>query len=266
MSVAEQLEAYEPLESVWYGEEDAELVEQLLGFYPRAEPRLILDATINGGRFWRRSVRPVVGLDLDSRHRPTICADNAAMPFGADVFDVVIYDPPHIPNQGRDQSKDFNTRFGLGARSAKENGYSFSHTFPAFMAEAWRVLVQEGVLFCKITDYVHNHRYQWAHVDLIQSGREGDLQLAIALSRCVRDLSLIRSGKSLITVGASTVTGSFFVNPLDANDRNAHNQSGSTIIGTAEGSRTFSHSRRSLQSSTRRPRIWHFPSDPSKWT
>jgi hypothetical protein len=172
MSVAEQLEAYEPLESVWYGEEDAELVEQLLGFYPRAEPRLILDATINGGRFWRRSVRPVVGLDLDSRHRPTICADNAAMPFGADVFDVVIYDPPHIPNQGRDQSKDFNTRFGLGARSAKENGYSFSHTFPAFMAEAWRVLVQEGVLFCKITDYVHNHRYQWAHVDLIQSGRE----------------------------------------------------------------------------------------------
>jgi hypothetical protein len=172
MSVAGQLEAYEPLESVWYGEEDAELVEQLLGFYPRAEPRLILDATVNGGRFWRRSVRPVVGLDLDSRHRPTICADNAAMPFGAGVFDVVIYDPPHIPNQGRDRSKDFNTRFGLGARSAKENGYSFSHTFPAFMAEAWRVLVQEGVLFCKITDYVHNHRYQWAHVDLIQSGRE----------------------------------------------------------------------------------------------
>jgi hypothetical protein len=172
MSIAERLEAYEPLDSVWYGEEDAELVEQLLGFYPRAEPRLILDATVNGGRFWRRSVRPVVGLDLDSRHRPTICADNAAMPFRAGVFDVVIYDPPHIPNQGRDQSKDFNTRFGLGARSAKENGYSFSHTFPAFMAEAWRVLVQEGVLFCKITDYVHNHRYQWAHVDLIQSGRE----------------------------------------------------------------------------------------------
>jgi hypothetical protein len=171
-SIAEQLETYRPLESVWYGEEDAELVEQLLGFYPRAEPRLILDATVNGGRFWRRSMRPVVGLDLDSRHRPTICADNAAMPFGDGVFDVVIYDPPHIPNQGRDQSKDFNTRFGLGARSAKENGYSFSHTFPAFMAEAWRVLVQEGVLFCKITDYVHNHRYQWAHVDLIQSGRE----------------------------------------------------------------------------------------------
>ena len=35
MSVAEQFDVYEPLESVWYGEEDAELVEQLLAFYPR---------------------------------------------------------------------------------------------------------------------------------------------------------------------------------------------------------------------------------------
>jgi hypothetical protein len=172
MSVAEQLETYEPLESVWYGEEDAELIERLLGFYPRAEPRLILDATVNNGRFWRRSLRPVVGLDIDTRHRPAVCGDNATMPFRAGAFDVVVYDPPHIPNQGRDRSKDFNTRFGLGARSAKEHGYSFSHTYPAFMAEARRVLVEEGVLFCKITDYVHNHRYQWAHVDLIQAGED----------------------------------------------------------------------------------------------
>jgi len=33
------------------------------------------------------------------------------------------------------------------------------------------VLVREGILFCKITDYVHNHRYQWAHVDLINAGQ-----------------------------------------------------------------------------------------------
>jgi hypothetical protein len=39
------------------------------------------------------------------------------------------------------------------------------------MAEAWRVLIDEGILLCKIADYVHNHRYQWAHVDLICAGR-----------------------------------------------------------------------------------------------
>ena len=172
MSVAERIDTYAPLDSVWHGEEDAELLEQLLCFYPHSEPRRILDATINGARFWRDSKRPVIGLDIDSKHGPTVCGDNRAMPFRDGTFDVVVYDPPHIPNQGRDRQKDFNTRFGLGARSAKEHGYTFAHTYPAFMAEAWRVLIDAGVLLCKIADYVHNHRYQWAHVDLIRAGQD----------------------------------------------------------------------------------------------
>lgn len=163
---------YRPPDSVWFGEEDAELIERLLAFYPHEEPRIILDATVNGRRFWRDSTRRVIGVDIDSRHRPDICADHRAMPFAANSFDAIVYDPPHIPNQGRDRSKDFNTRFGLGARSAKEHGYSFSHTYPAFMTEAWRVLANDGVLLCKIVDYVHNHRYQWAHIDLIRSGQD----------------------------------------------------------------------------------------------
>ena len=61
---------YRPLDSVWYGEEDADLIEQLLRFYPRSPPRLILDATVNGRRFWRGSSRPVIGLDIDRRHSP----------------------------------------------------------------------------------------------------------------------------------------------------------------------------------------------------
>jgi hypothetical protein len=125
---------YQPLDSVWYGEDDAELIEQLLTFYPHKVPRLILDSTVNGRRFWRGTTRPVIGLDIDRRHRPEVCADNTVMPFRSGSFDVIVYDPPHIPNQGRDCSKDFNTRFGLGTRSTKENGYSFSYTYPAFMA------------------------------------------------------------------------------------------------------------------------------------
>jgi hypothetical protein len=174
MSIAEKNfpSGYEPLDSVWYGEEDAELIEKLLCFYPHSEPRLILDATVNRGRFWRNNSRSVIGLDIDCKHQPSVCADNMLLPFRSDTFDVVVYDPPHIPNQGRDRSKDFTRRFGLGARSPKEFGYTFSHTFPKFMIEAWRVLAQDGILLCKIVDYIHNHRYQWAHVDLIHAGQE----------------------------------------------------------------------------------------------
>jgi SAM-dependent methyltransferase len=161
---------YAPLASIWYGE-DAELLEKLLSFYPRKKPRSILDATINGGRFWRGSQRPVIGMDIEPRHRPAIVADNTRMPFRDASFDVVVYDPPHIPNQGKDKSKDFNVRFGLVLRSSKENEYTFSHTFPPFVKETYRVLKPEGILLCKIADYVHHHRYQWAHIEFINAAR-----------------------------------------------------------------------------------------------
>jgi hypothetical protein len=159
---------YDPLPSVWHGE-DNELLERLLSFYPRSEPKRILDATVNGGRFWKGSRRNVIGMDIAQSHRPSLVGDNMIMPFADSVFDVIVYDPPHIPNQGKDKQKDFNSRFGLGQRSSKERGYTFSHLFPPFMREAYRTLITEGVLFCKIADYIHHHQYQWAHIELIQA-------------------------------------------------------------------------------------------------
>jgi len=168
---AAEKSVYAPLPSVWDGD-DAELIEQMLGFYPRTSPQRILDATVNGGRFWRGSQREIIGLDIAGAHRPSIVGDNTRMPFAAAGFDVIVYDPPHIPNQGIDNQKDFNTRFGLVLKSPKEHGYSFSHLYPAFVSEAHRVLKPEGILLCKITDYVHDHQYQWAHVDFIQAARQ----------------------------------------------------------------------------------------------
>ena len=165
---AATLPEYKPLPSVWDGE-DSDLLERLLSFYPRTEPKRILDATVNGGRFWKGSTRPVIGMDIAPAHRPSILASNMAMPFADGVFDVVVYDPPHVPNQGKDKLKDFNSRFGLGERSPKEKGYSFGYLYPAFVSEAHRTLIAEGILLCKIADYVHGHQYQWAHVELIQA-------------------------------------------------------------------------------------------------
>jgi hypothetical protein len=141
----------------------------MLDFYPRRRPKRILDATVNAGRFWRGSNRPVIGLDIEAQYQPDIVGDNMNMPFRKEVFDVVIYDPPHVPNQGKDRLKDFTTRFGLGLKSPAERGYNFSHLNSMFVREAYRVLKPEGVLLCKITDYVHNHRLQWAHVEMIRA-------------------------------------------------------------------------------------------------
>jgi SAM-dependent methyltransferase len=159
---------YKPLPSIWYGD-DAELLEKMLDFYPKSAPHDILDATVNKGRFWRGSDRKIVGMDIDPTHEPDIVADNCKMPCRDKSFDVIVYDPPHIPNQGDDCQKDFQERFGLIVKSSIKNGYNLTHTFPPFLQEAWRVLRDNGILFCKIADYVHGHRFQWAHVELVNA-------------------------------------------------------------------------------------------------
>jgi len=177
LTVQETQEApeYTPLPSVWFGE-DSELLEKMLQFYPHRSPDYILDATVNGGRFWRGSKRRVIGIDIEGGHKPSVVANNTATPFKDEFFDVIVYDPPHIPNQGRDHQKDFNDRFGLGGKSPKERGYTFTHTYPPFVEEAHRVLKADGLLFCKITDYVHHHRYQWAHVEFVKAASEKGFQ------------------------------------------------------------------------------------------
>lgn len=169
--VAGGVRTYKPLASVWYGD-DAELLELMLDFYPKNPPKDILDATVNEGRFWRESMRHIVGMDIDPKVQPDIIADNRDMPCEDECFDVVVYDPPHIPNQGKDKSKDFNDRFGLVVKSPAECGYNLTHTFRPFLKEAYRVLRKDGMLFCKIADYVHGHRFQWAHVEVVVAARE----------------------------------------------------------------------------------------------
>src|SRR2546426_9112611 len=79
---------YQPLPSVWEGT-DAELLERMLDFYPLRTPKKILDATVNRGRFWQGSTRPVTGLDIDPAHNPDVVGDNRDMPFEDKSFDVV---------------------------------------------------------------------------------------------------------------------------------------------------------------------------------
>jgi hypothetical protein len=104
----------------------------------------------------------VVAVDIRRECRPDVVADHRHLPFGYDCFDAMVYDAPHIPDYGGDRRKDFRARFGL----------AWSPDHSAFAREAFRVLAPGGVLLCKIADYVHNHRYCWAHVDMLQAAEE----------------------------------------------------------------------------------------------
>jgi len=86
---------YQPLPSVWCGS-DAELLEKMLGFYPRSCPMRILDATAKRGRFGFKQPGRSLRWISTRGTRPDIVADNTKMPLEAGSFEVIVYDPPHV--------------------------------------------------------------------------------------------------------------------------------------------------------------------------
>jgi hypothetical protein len=158
---------YVPLYSVWEGTEP-ELMVRMIDQYAPKPLKSILDATINRGRIWEGLDLPVQGVDNNPANVignkiPTTIADNTHLPMFRDCsFTVVVYDPPHVPEQGRDRTKDFNTRFGLDNAHAGEN---LAHTYPPFLREAGRLLIPDGILLVKLCDYTHRNKFQFATSD-----------------------------------------------------------------------------------------------------
>lgn len=173
VSAAAQDGLYTPISSVWEGS-DAELLEEMLRFYPSIPVEPILDATYNAGRFWRSSRRQVVSMDIDPQYKPMIVADNRNMVGVEDAsFGVVVYDPPHVGPQGRDKScKRFDVDFGTTMPCGPSENWTLSYLYPPFLKEVKRVLKPEGLLLAKITDMVNNHRSRWAHCDFMRMADE----------------------------------------------------------------------------------------------
>src|SRR5262249_40320137 len=128
----------------------------------------------------------------------------------------VVYDPPHIPNQGRDKQKDFNTRFGLVLKSSAHNGYNFSHLYPPFVRRR---------IACSVPRVCFSARLPTISTIIVFNGRTLNWSAppsrpasvpATASSRFAKDRSSIQNGRRPITRDVSTATGSYFANPKSA--------------------------------------------------
>jgi SAM-dependent methyltransferase len=148
------------LESVWLGR-DAPLLDAMFAFYAPSAQRII-DVCCNERRMWNKAetAKRVVGYDIDPAMQPDVVAAWHSMPDADGTVDVLVYDPPHLPLAGASAKcmprlvKDH----GIG-RSVKGDNIEALHA--DFLTEAARVLKPDGLIFAKIKDYVHNHKYQW---------------------------------------------------------------------------------------------------------
>lgn len=125
----------------------------------------ILDCTYNKGRMWKGTPYEPVRMDIDPKYDLDVVGDFRKMPFPDSSFDVIVFDPPFLPTAAGNTT--LYTKFEV--HNSDCHGDNVSELFLPFLEEAKRVLRDEGVVFGKIGDLVHNHKYQWQSVDFINS-------------------------------------------------------------------------------------------------
>lgn len=126
------------------------------------DARTILDTTYGNGQFWVASRRTVWGSDRDPARARHVVARYEALPFGPAAVDVVVFDPPFLPETrngagkyGRRFTKvrDESGGFGIGAVQA------LRFSVLSGLQEARRV-ARLGVII-KVQDTIHSRRPIW---------------------------------------------------------------------------------------------------------
>lgn len=150
---------------------DNEVLPVVLSVHCANPNPLILDVTHNKGKMWAGLNYNVVRMDIDPQHLETIdlVADFTKLPFASSSFDVIVFDPPHLPTHSASEnsSRIWETQYGLTADDKLRSGDNVSPMFTPFLIEAKRVLKHDGIIIAKIADLTHNHRYQWQHIDFV---------------------------------------------------------------------------------------------------
>lgn len=163
-------------ESVLLGR-DPEALEVVLAVHAKPDAT-ILDCTFNTGKMWRGCAhQPSRTMDIDPEAAADVAGDFRAMPFEDGSFDVIVFDPPHLPNAyaTNDRTTGHADVYGVRVQDQARQADNVHALFAPFLAEAGRVLTDNGIVVCKLTDLVHNHRYQWQLVEFVNAAKGAGL-------------------------------------------------------------------------------------------
>lgn len=144
----------------------------LLEIHALPNPK-ILDCTYNTGKMWKGSTYKPIRMDIDSSYDLDFVGDFTKMPFEDKSFDVIVFDPPHLPTSAAstNSSKIWEKTYGITSSGKGREGDNISGLFVPFLLEAKRVLRKNGIVLSKICDIIHNHAFQWHSVDFVNSVR-----------------------------------------------------------------------------------------------
>jgi hypothetical protein len=143
---------------------NAELLQSVARLYI-PDGALVADVTFGRGVFWQKTGRRFAVVSSDIMTKADVLADCRQLPYRAQTFDAVVFDPPYVHDAH--PRMVFNDRY----RGAETQGRGFSvedilELYQCGMTEAARILKSRGRLFVKGMDQVSNGRQYWLSHDL----------------------------------------------------------------------------------------------------
>ena len=157
----------DPLTSVYTERLDSPLIQRLVDihWYGRqgkgwdGKPPVIVDVTWGKkGGFWKGSDEAVIGMDLDRDRVPSggVHAHSSYLPFREGSIDILAYDPPHIPDNGKERPKYMAEGYTIAWGENDINGATRD-----LVGEAAVVLAPGGVIIAKISNQIQRNMKRW---------------------------------------------------------------------------------------------------------
>lgn len=186
------------MESVFLGT-DAQLLPHLFAFYAPVAGE-VRDVTANRRKMWKGVCvdGQIRFYDIDPAMQPDVICSFDNLPDADGTVGVLVYDPPHLPLAAASPASHEQMVSDYGLSHAPK-GDNVSALHPGFLREAKRVLRADGIVFAKIKDYVHNHKYQWNLAEFVAMARSAGLtpcDLVIKRDPCRGNLKSSRWKKS----------------------------------------------------------------------
>lgn len=174
------------------------MIPKLLEVHCEVDDPLILDVTYNKGSMWKGLKYRVLRMDIDPQFQLHFVGDFRSLPFKENSFDVLAYDPPHLPINAasKNSSKMWETRYGITDK--KGMGRDKDHVgdlFEPFLLDAKRVLRPGGLILAKIADICHNHRYHFQHVMFINAVQAVGMTACDLMIKCDPAAGNLKSSK-----------------------------------------------------------------------
>lgn len=169
--------------SVFLGK-DYQIIPILLELHCNTKTPLILDCTYNTGKIWKKLNYNILKMDINSNLKLDVIADFQQMPFKAQTFDVIVFDPPFLPRNAasKNSSRIYEKTYGITENNPNQD--NVSSYFQPFLIEAQRVLKKNGIILTKLADLVHNHRYQWQQVMFINEVQKTNMTPCDMMIKC----------------------------------------------------------------------------------